>query len=114
VIGRQAAPSLVVPSADRQEANPGTVGTAADWLLRFLLYPKPSLALAAVGADLCGMDDAFTDIAVSLGYSPFGVRDGPTAQAGPQSGPVAPRPAVLAGKAPTLPELDPGRLAVGG
>jgi hypothetical protein len=65
---RQAAPSLVVPSADRQEANPGTVGTAADWLLRFLLHPKPSLALAAAGADLCGMDEAFTDIAVSLGY----------------------------------------------
>ena len=34
---RQAAPSLVVLPAERQEANPGTVGTAADWLLRFLL-----------------------------------------------------------------------------
>jgi hypothetical protein len=65
---RQATPSLVVPSASRQEANPGTVGTAADWLLRFLLYPTPSLAIAAAGADLCGMDDALTDIAVSLGY----------------------------------------------
>lgn len=63
---RQAAPSLTVPSADRQEANPGTVGTAADWLLRFLLRPTPSLAV--VGADLCGLDEAFTDIAVSLGY----------------------------------------------
>jgi hypothetical protein len=31
---RLAGPALVVPSADRQEANPGTVGTAADWLLR--------------------------------------------------------------------------------
>ena len=45
---RQAAPSLVVPSADRQDANPGTVGTAADWLLRFMLHPRPSLALGAL------------------------------------------------------------------
>lgn len=49
---RQAAPSQAVMSADRREANPGTVGTAADWLLRFLLHPTPSLALAAAGADL--------------------------------------------------------------
>ena len=38
---RQAAPSLVVPSADRQNANLGTVGTATDWLLRFMLHPRP-------------------------------------------------------------------------
>jgi hypothetical protein len=69
---RQAAPSLVVPSADRQDANPGTVGTAADWLLRFMLHPRPSLALAALGANLCGrrsgMPDALMEIAASLGY----------------------------------------------
>jgi hypothetical protein len=88
---RQAAPSLVVPSADRQEANPGTVGTAADWLLRFLLHPKPSLALASAGADLCGMDEAFTDIAVSLGY---GLDSGaaPASAAG-FTGPVGGNPA---------------------
>lgn len=67
---RQPAPPLAVPPADRRDVNPGTLGTAADWLLRFLLHPQPSLALAAIGADLCGMDDAFTDIAVSLGYGP--------------------------------------------
>jgi hypothetical protein len=84
---RQAAPPLVVPSASRQEANPGTVGTAADWLLRFLLHPKPSLALAAAGADLCSMDDAFTDIAISLGYG----RDSAVARARPSgfTGPVS-------------------------
>ena len=65
---RLAGPSLVVLPVDRREANPGTVGTAADWLLRFLLHPRPSLSLAARGADLCGMDDAFNDVAVSLGY----------------------------------------------
>jgi hypothetical protein len=67
-------PPLVVPSADRQEANPGTVGTAADWLLRFLLHPRPSLKLAAMGAGLCGrrsgMAEALVEIAGSLGYAP--------------------------------------------
>jgi len=69
---RQASPPLVVPSPDRQEANPGTVGTAADWLLRFMLHPRPSLSLAVAGAALCGrrsgMVDALTEIAESLGY----------------------------------------------
>ena len=76
---RQAAPLLVVPSADRQEANPGTVGTAADWLLRFMLHPRPSLSLAARGAALCGrrsgMAEAFMEIAESLGYEPEAVPD---------------------------------------
>lgn len=69
---RQTAPSLVVPPADRQSVNPGTLGTAADWLLRFLLHPRPPLALAAMGASLygrrSGMLDALTGLAVSLGY----------------------------------------------
>lgn len=86
---RQAAPSLVVPSAPRQEANPGTVGTAADWLLRFLLHPKPSLALASAGADLCGMDDAFTDIAISLGYGSGVAPTGVIGFTGPVSGSTA-------------------------
>ena len=76
---RQASPTLVVPSADRQEANPGTVGTAADWLLRFMLHPRPSLALAAKGAALCGrrsgVVEAFIEIAESLGYDPEAVFD---------------------------------------
>ena len=76
---RQASTSLVVPSADMQEANPGTVGTAADWLLRFMLHPRPSLKLAAAGAALCGrrsgVVDAFIEIAESLGYEPDAVLD---------------------------------------
>jgi hypothetical protein len=88
---RQAAPSLSVPSADRQDANPGTVGTGADWLLRFLLHPRPSLALAAAGARLCGLDDAFADIALSLGYGPGSdaVVTGSGGFAGPVSGNTA-------------------------
>ncbi len=51
---RQSAPALTVPPVLRADANPGTVGTAADWLLRFLLHPSPALELAAKGAVLCG------------------------------------------------------------
>jgi hypothetical protein len=88
---RQAAPSLVIPSAERQEANPGTVGTAADWLLRFLLTPRPSLTLAAKGATLCGrrsgMVEAFREIAASLGYDRETMIDaGGTDFTGPTSG----------------------------
>jgi hypothetical protein len=51
---RQGPPALAVPAVPPAEANPRTVGTAADWLLRFLLHPRPSLKLAAVGAALSG------------------------------------------------------------
>ena len=88
---RQAALPLVVPSADRQEANPGTVGTAADWLLRFMLHPRPSLALAATGAAMygrrSGMVEAFIEIAESLGYDPGAALDtGATDFTGPIDG----------------------------
>ena len=76
---RQPSPVLVVPSAERLEANPGTVGTAADWLLRFMLHPRPSLKLAAAGAALCGrrsgMVEALIEIAESIGYAPEAVLD---------------------------------------
>jgi hypothetical protein len=51
---RQGAPALVVPAVPPAEANPRTLGTAADWLLRFLLHTRPSLKQAAVGAALSG------------------------------------------------------------
>jgi hypothetical protein len=97
---RMADPALVVPSADRQAANPGTVGTAADWLLRFLLHPRPSLKLAATGAALCGrrsgMAEALIEIAESLGYPPEAVLD---ASATDFAGPVRGN------------DADPGQLA---
>jgi hypothetical protein len=88
---RQAAPPLVVPSADRREANPGTVGTAADWLLRFMVYPLPSLTLAATGATLFGprscMVEVLLEIAESIGYSSEAVLDVSTTEfAGPVVG----------------------------
>lgn len=88
---REARPALIVPSVDRQEANPGTVGTAADWLLRFMLHPRPSLKLAATGAALCGrrsgMAEALIEIAESLGYDAEAVLGmGTTDFTGPTSG----------------------------
>jgi hypothetical protein len=51
---RQGAQPLAVPAAPPAEVNPSTLGTAADWLLRFLLHPRPSLKLATAGAALSG------------------------------------------------------------
>jgi hypothetical protein len=86
---RQVNPFLVVPSTDRQEANPGTVGTAADWLLRFMLHSRPSLAIAARGAAMygrrTGVVDAFMEIAKSLGYEPDAI---PGAGASDFTGPI--------------------------
>ena len=41
---RHCVPALTVLPVKRTEATP--VGTAADWLLRFLLHPSPALELA--------------------------------------------------------------------
>jgi hypothetical protein len=69
---RAAAPPLAVPGAARAAADPGTVGTAADWLLRFLLHPQPDLNLAIMGVMACAragirLLSAFIEIAGSLG-----------------------------------------------
>ena len=47
---RSLAPPLAVPSVPPAEANPGTIGGAADWLLRFLAFPHPGADLAMAGA----------------------------------------------------------------
>lgn len=41
--------TLLVPSGT---ANAGTIGTAADWLLRFLIHPTPSLYIPLRGAGI--------------------------------------------------------------
>jgi hypothetical protein len=46
---RAAPPGLAVHPAAAGAANPGTIGTAADWLLRFLLHPQPDLDLPLAG-----------------------------------------------------------------
>lgn len=70
---RSAARPMLVPGVPRAEANAGTIGTAADWLMRFLVHPTPSLDLAAAGARLCNMLPAVKSIADILGYAGMGV-----------------------------------------
>ena len=53
----------------------GTIGTAADWLLRFLVHQNPSLRLAAQGASLCGMLPALKELAFMLGFRDGGVEE---------------------------------------
>jgi hypothetical protein len=64
------APPLVVPSVPPAEANPGTIGGAADWLLRFLACPHPDVHLAMAGAGMYlgpRMMRATAELAVLLG-----------------------------------------------
>lgn len=59
---------MLVPGVGRDAADPRTIGTAADWMLRFLVHPTPSLRLAAHGAKLCGMLPVMKDPAFMLGF----------------------------------------------
>lgn len=69
----EAAPPLAVPGVARADADPATVGTAADWLLRFLARPKPDMHLAVLGvmqyakSRAISLLTAFAEIAESLG-----------------------------------------------
>ncbi len=55
----------------RAEANPGTVGGAADWLLRFMVCPDPSVDLAVAGAAHLspGMMMGVAEVAMLLGVT---------------------------------------------
>lgn len=67
---REGAGPLRVPGSG---ANPGTVGGAADWLMRFLVHPTPDVHLAFAGAaNYMGekMLAAAVDIATRLGTTP--------------------------------------------
>ena len=65
---RAAAGPILVPAVPRETADAGTIGTAADWMMRFLVHPRPSLRLAAQGASLCGMLPALEELALMLGF----------------------------------------------
>jgi hypothetical protein len=69
---RAEAGPLLIPGVSREAADAGTIGTAADWMLRFLVHPNPSLRLAAHGASLCGMLPAMNDLAFILGFRDSG------------------------------------------
>lgn len=53
-----------MPGVPRADADPGTVGTAADWLLRFLICQRPELHLVMGGVAACRK--AAIDVAPAL------------------------------------------------
>jgi len=81
---RKAAGPLLVPGVPREAADAGTIGTAADWMMRFLVHPNPSLRLAAQGASLCEMLPALKELAFMLGLQDGGAEEftGPAERAG--------------------------------
>src|ERR1700749_734594 len=62
----------LVPGVPREGADAGTSRHAADWMMRFLVPPAPSLRLAAQGASLCGMLPALQELAFMLGFRDSG------------------------------------------
>ena len=72
---RTAAGPMLVPGVPREAADAGTIGTAADWMMRFLVHPNPSLRLAAQGASLCGMLPTLKELALMLGFRDAGVEE---------------------------------------
>ena len=69
---RAGAGPILVPGVPREAADAGTIGTAADWMLRFLVHPNPSLRLAAQGASLCGMLPTLKELAFMLAFRDSG------------------------------------------
>lgn len=61
---RDEAPALIVQAGS---GNPGTIGAALDWRLRFLVDPYPSLRLAALGAGRTGLPGLVTAVEVLAG-----------------------------------------------
>lgn len=70
-IQRRYRESVGVLTIDSGGASPGTLGTAFDWSVRFLVQPRPSLRLAVAG--LFGrfpqLLDAAVDLATQLGVA---------------------------------------------
>jgi hypothetical protein len=72
---RTAAGPILIPGVPREAADAGTIGTAADWMMRFLVHPNPSLLLAAQGASLCGMLPVLKELAFMLGFRDGGAEE---------------------------------------
>jgi hypothetical protein len=81
---RTAAGPILIPGVPREAADAGTIGTAADWMMRFLVHPNPPLRLAVQGASLCGMLPALKELAFTLGFRDGGAEEftGPAKGAG--------------------------------
>ena len=85
---RATAGPILVPGVPRGAADAGTIGTAADWMMRFLVHPNPSLRLAAQGASLCEMLPALQELAFMLGFRDSGAEQftGPAHGSGAEPG----------------------------
>lgn len=88
---REEAPAQVVPG---NEANPGTVGTACDWLLRYLVHPQPDVHLALMGGGLIpehgpGLAVALFEMCDTLGIPTGGTMPPAQASAPTFTGPAA-------------------------
>ncbi|MFJ6154282.1 hypothetical protein [Micromonospora profundi] len=75
--------SLVVPGS---KANPGTVGSAFDWMVRFMVHPRPDLRLALLGARIPPLRHAVRELARTLNYSESGDSMGASRFTGPAAG----------------------------
>jgi hypothetical protein len=83
---RKGASQLTVPALPASEVNPGTLGGAADWLLRFLVSPRPSLELAAAGARWYGSIPTLEELAAMLAMTIIDLDRGRDTFAGPVAG----------------------------
>jgi hypothetical protein len=87
---RKGAPQLAIPALPPSEVNPGTLGGAADWLLRFLVFPRPSLHLAAAGAMMYGwIRPTLEELASMLGMTISDLSRGRETFTGPVCGNAA-------------------------
>lgn len=62
---REAIGPLAVPGG---QANPATIGSAFDWMVRFMVHPRPDLRLALIGVRIPPVRQAVHDLALMLGY----------------------------------------------
>lgn len=82
---RAGAGPLLVP---RSDANPGTVGTAFDYLVRFLIHPHPDITLAMAGArygqshGILGLTDGLQGLADQFGTDAPVIQSSPPHRAG--------------------------------
>lgn len=56
---------LAVPAG---QANPATIGSAFDWMVRFMVHPRPDLRLALIGVRIPPVRQAVHELALMLGY----------------------------------------------
>ncbi|MGC4851408.1 hypothetical protein ACLQ3F_29620 [Micromonospora sp. DT15] len=80
---RESVGSLVVPGI---QANPGTIGSAFDWMVRFMVHPRPDLRLALLGARIPPLRHAVHELTRTLGYSQSGDSVGISRFTGPAAG----------------------------